>query len=162
MLLSREILSAVAGLGLTLLPGSPYRRPPSEGTSKAAMRATVQPNLKSNSVRGAAKAHLVVSYRKLPLSFEVNQGQTTKQVKFLTHGPGYTLFLTETEALLSLDTRKSGGQDLKEEHHKSPLPPRPWLGSAEKEHPDLVRMRLVGANPAAELSGMNELPGKVN
>src|SRR6266478_3280243 len=42
------------------------------------------------------------SYGKLPLSFEVNQGQTDSEVKFLSRGSGYNLFLTATEAVLSL------------------------------------------------------------
>src|SRR5437879_2382712 len=47
-------------------------------------------------------AQVIDAYSKLPLSFEANQGQTDKQVKFLSRGPGYTLFLTPTEAVLSL------------------------------------------------------------
>src|SRR5580704_4845738 len=42
------------------------------------------------------------SYGKLPLSFEPNRGQTDKQVKFMARGAGYTLFLTPTEAVFSL------------------------------------------------------------
>ena len=38
----------------------------------------------------------------LPLSFEENQGQVDGQVKYLARGKGYTLFLTETEAVLAL------------------------------------------------------------
>jgi len=50
----------------------------------------------------AAQPKLVANYGKLPLSFEANQGQTDPQVKFLSHGTGYTLFLTGNEALLDL------------------------------------------------------------
>src|SRR5206468_8794324 len=39
---------------------------------------------------------------KLPMSFEPNEGQTSGEVKFLARGRGYTLFLTSTEAVLSL------------------------------------------------------------
>src|SRR5579885_2181449 len=38
----------------------------------------------------------------LPISFEANQGQADSSVRFLAHGPGYSLFLTPTEALLAL------------------------------------------------------------
>src|SRR5690242_11453256 len=38
----------------------------------------------------------------LPLYFEANQGQTDARVKFLSRGTGYTLFLTEDGATLSL------------------------------------------------------------
>src|SRR5438045_3089079 len=55
-----------------------------------------------NAVSPAARQHLVSSYGKLPLSFEANQGQTDRQVRFLSRGNGYSLFLTGTEAVLSL------------------------------------------------------------
>jgi hypothetical protein len=48
---------------------------------------------------------LVASYGKLPLSFEANQGQTDARVRFLARGGGYTIFLTDDEAVLTL--RKS-------------------------------------------------------
>jgi hypothetical protein len=49
---------------------------------------------------------LAEGYGKLPLSFEVNKGQAANEVKFLSRGGGYTLFLTGNEAVLSL--RKPG------------------------------------------------------
>src|SRR2546430_16709888 len=45
------------------------------------------------------------AYGKLPLSFEANDGQTDGQVKFLSRGNGYKLFLTSTEAVLTLTTK---------------------------------------------------------
>jgi hypothetical protein len=50
----------------------------------------------------AAPAGVAERYGKLPLSFEANQGQTDARVKFLARGPGYALFLTADEAVLSL------------------------------------------------------------
>src|SRR5438046_8317573 len=38
----------------------------------------------------------------LPMQFEKNAGQTDPQVEFLARGPGYTLFLTPTQAVFSL------------------------------------------------------------
>ena len=49
-----------------------------------------------------AKIRLQKNYGKLPLSFEANQGQTDKNVRFISRGQGYGLFLTPTEAVLSL------------------------------------------------------------
>ena len=43
------------------------------------------------------------AYGALPLSFELNQGQTNDRVKFLTRSEGYVLFLTATEAVMALD-----------------------------------------------------------
>lgn len=68
-----------------------------------------------------------------PYAFESNAGQTAAAVKFLSRGPGYTLFLTRHEAVLSMQ-RKG-------------------------EHTSL-RLRPVGANPAARISGIDPLPGR--
>src|SRR5678816_3812710 len=37
----------------------------------------------------------------LPLSFELNQGQTNERVRFLARSEGYVLFLTATEAVMA-------------------------------------------------------------
>src|SRR5438874_302714 len=37
----------------------------------------------------------------LPLSFEPNKGQTDPSVDFVSHGAGYTVFLTANEAVIS-------------------------------------------------------------
>jgi hypothetical protein len=61
------------------------------------------------------------AYGRLPLSFEANRGQSTRQVKFLSRGPGYNLFLTERAAVLSLNKAKStesGPQKLSLDHEK--------------------------------------------
>ena len=59
----------------------------------------------------AAQPRLQESYGKLPLSFEANQGQTDPQVKFLSRGSGYSLFLTGSEAVLAL--KKPGARSQK-------------------------------------------------
>jgi hypothetical protein len=112
---------------------------------------------------GAALAgRLLVSYAKLPLSFEANQGQTDKSVKFLSHGRGYTLFLTGDKAVLSLRSPSSVGPSLLSSrggiHHVVPLPQ-----NYEPPAPDAVlRIRLVGGNKHAVATGEYELPGKAN
>lgn len=42
----------------------------------------------------AQRATIVEGYGRLPLTFEANQGQTDPQVKFVSRGAGYNLFLT--------------------------------------------------------------------
>jgi hypothetical protein len=44
------------------------------------------------------------------LSFEINQGQADSQVKFLSRGSGYSLFLTGNEAVLALRKGNSNGK----------------------------------------------------
>ena len=61
-----------------------------------------------------SKRHLAEGYGKLPLAFEANTGQTSDDVKFLSRGQGYTLFLTRSaEAVLVLGAptkRAPGGR----------------------------------------------------
>ena len=64
----------------------------------------------------ADNPRIVENYGKLPLSFEANQGQTDSRVKFISRGSGYNLFLTSTEAVLSLQEPTA---------RKRPLPSAP-------------------------------------
>jgi len=43
-----------------------------------------------------------------PLAFEANRGQADEAVKFLARGVGYTVFLTSSDAVLSLRDGRSG------------------------------------------------------
>src|SRR5438132_11566792 len=58
----------------------------------------------STEIPQATKQQVLVAYGRLPLSFEANQGQTDPQVRFLSRGSGYTLFLTPTDGVLTLTT----------------------------------------------------------
>jgi hypothetical protein len=161
-----------------------------------------------------AKARVVESYGRIPLSFEANAGQTDSRVKFLSRGAGYTLFLTGDEAVLAL--KKSGVRSQESEARRSKLEignpkfetrnskieignwkietgerklesrnsklesapgiPRPLIPHLEaavhasglrtamhdSRASGVLRMRLLGANPAAKVSGEEELPGKAN
>ena len=87
----------------SMLTGSPASNPGVSSPAPSVSAAT-------NSARSALPSHspaagkrgLVENYGKLPLSFEANHGQTDPQVKFLSRGHGYALFLTGDEAVLSL------------------------------------------------------------
>ena len=99
-----------------------------------------------------AKPQAVKAYGQLPLSFEANQGQTDQRVKFLSHGSGYSLFLTGDEAVLAL--KKPGGSTARDQLRKLAVP--------SAGPPAVVRMKLVGANASAKVTGLAELPGKSN
>src|SRR5688572_5831579 len=88
------------------------------------------------------------SYGKLPLSFEANHGQTDAGVQFLSRGTGHSLFLTPTEVVLALNQRLK-------KTDAGILPPDPGCQT-------VVRMKLIGANRNPKLTGMDELPGKIN
>jgi hypothetical protein len=75
----------------------------------------------------------------VPLSFEANQGQTDSQVKFLSHGDGYSLFLTSNEVVFTLRTP-----------------------AGVKAPPSVFRMELLGAERNAQVSGADQLPGAAN
>lgn len=97
----------------------------------------------------------------MPLSFEVNRGQTDPQVKFLSRGDGYVLFLTSAEAVLAVSKDQEAGVMT-----RSASPSRAFQltpsSHARNSHQTELRIKLVGANPAAPASGMAELPGKSN
>jgi hypothetical protein len=98
------------------------------------------------------KARMQSNYDKLPLSFEANQGQTDAQVKFLSRGRGYALFLTPSEAVLSL--KKPQARAKAASLAKSPPSP-------ETEE-TVLRMQLIGSNSAPKVLGKEALPGRVN
>jgi hypothetical protein len=104
------------------------------------------------------RTRVVERFGKLALSFETNKGQTNPAVKFLSHGRGYDLFLTASEAVLSLQ--------------KPPVPTPnelkpPTLGKSgapdtNVREGSILRLKMIGANTNAAVEGLDELPGKVN
>jgi hypothetical protein len=98
------------------------------------------------------------NYGKLPLEFEANQGQTAPDVRFLSHGDGYTLFLTGDEAVMTLRQPAPGSNSRPGRAKFSKA--RANRGAAEK--PSVLRMRLNGANANATVSGVDRMPTKVN
>lgn len=104
----------------------------------------------------------------LPLSFEANQGQADGQVRFLTRGRGYALFLTSTEAVLALSRPES--QTFAARGHRERLLQRSAVGArrrasripSERTAVTVLRIRLEGARAAPRVTGLDELPGKVN
>src|ERR1700739_3915872 len=76
---------------------------------------------------------VAAAYAQLPLSFEPNEGQSVPEVRFLAHGPGYALFLTdEAEAVLL----------------------------AGKGQPQVMRLALEGANPHPAVQALEEQAAK--
>jgi hypothetical protein len=83
----------------------------------------------------ATQAHLSAAYGQLPLSFEVNRGQTDPRVNFLTQGAGYTAFLTPTGPVMEL-RQDNGG--------------------------NVVSMKLRGANRGSHAVGLHKQAGVSN
>ena len=125
---SAKLLAAV--LGLTLI---------------GAAKLSSAPNLAAPRLTSEKRAIVAAGYANLPLSFEPNLGQTDAGVRFLAHGPGYTLFLTRAEAVLSM--------------RGSLRDPRPKNNDPQSA---VVRIALRGAASSPSIEGVDRLPAKSN
>ncbi len=91
-------------------------------------------------------------------------GQTDPQVKFLTKGRGYSLYLTEAEAVFTLkraekNNSPQGLRDSAKNFGRKPQTPKDILKTAPQE---VLRLRLEGGNRKSEFEAADELPGKSN
>ncbi len=139
----------VSAVAILILPGASHgqvaAKPPRLGFASPRQRS-------SQRAQKSLVPAISGSYGKLPFSFEVNEGQTAPEVKFLARGPGYALFLTSSEAVLSL---RAGDQ-------------ASLLGALLQDAPSsapksaALRMKLRGANRDADIVGADELLGKAN
>jgi len=89
---------------------------------------------------GVPQQQIVREYAKLPLSFEPNLGQSSPHVRFLSHGSGYTLFLTSDEAVLSFSSS----------------------GNSTDRQASSVRLCLADARPESQATAEEALPGRSN
>jgi len=96
--------------------------------------------------KSSAEAPVASDFGRVPLSFEVNQGQSDSRVKFLSHGNGYSLFLTDSAAVLVLAKHEN----------RSKLPGRTSITGG------VIRMELSRVRPDLRVAGMESLPGKAN
>jgi hypothetical protein len=87
----------------------------------------------------ADQRKLESNYVHSPLSFEPNRGQTDKCVQYISHGAGYSLFLTPSDAVLSL---------------QSPVGKR-GKGTEPLVKAAALEMVTLGGNKLAPVSGLN-------
>lgn len=124
--------------------------------------ATTSTNPASEKISEATKSRIQATFLKAPLHFEANQDQADEQVKFVARGGGYSLFLTVNEAVMVL--REASGTR-QQAIVRNPMAMSERLNpKSEIQNPksSVVRMKLVGANPDAEVIGLEQLPGKIN
>ena len=95
-----------------------------------------------------ARSHALAVFAGLPLMFEPNQGQASldpadARVKFVARGSGYSLYLGSEGAILNLrsKTKRKADAEIRVES---------------------LQMKLAGANPNANVSAADPLPGKSN
>jgi len=126
----------------------------------------------------ATTPRVQTAFGAMPLSFEPNQGQTDAEARFLSRGPGYMLFLTPSEAVLSLAApTQARGEGLEAiggdlflgtlalsgvEGPLTPLSDAAPLGGEEKGEGAVLRLQLFGADEHAAITGLEPLPGVVN
>lgn len=126
--------------------------PPAPSLSDASAPALARPG--SAKAFAVSKPLAVKQYANLPLSFEANLGQSDARVRFLSRGPGYTLFLTSKEAVLALRKPRPKAPD-------SDGIPHPVLGQPEAAATALG-IQLVGANANPRIEALEQLPGRSN
>ncbi len=138
----REFLRSRGLLGFVLLAvaGGVLLRQDARTAQTSRQQASHPTSSNSPSTPSSAftdqRQQIQASFSHLPLTFELNQGQTDPKVKFLAHGGGYGLFLTANEAVLKIQ--------------------------ASSRDAYAVSMALDGANQNATVVGTDELPGKSN
>jgi uncharacterized repeat protein (TIGR01451 family) len=144
---STRVWPLVVGAMLVLLLGGAVLL--RSGSRRYSQKATAQLPASPLAISSRSSLHAKPDARailgQLPLIFEANQGQTDPQVKFLARGAGYSLFLDATGAVLAMQTAHSSSSR-----------------TAAERGEQFVRMKLVGANPAAATAGTGPLPGKSN
>jgi hypothetical protein len=90
---------------------------------------------------------------RLPLTFELNQGQSASQVRFLSRGNGYTAFLTVNGIVLTLRPNPATNPD-----SAAPSP----ASSKSAQPSGVLQLELVGAAPNPTALGEDLQPGRVN
>jgi len=130
--------------------------------------ARIVPLADANRHNANSQPKMLQSYGKLPLSFEPNLGQSDSRVRFLSHGAGYTLFLTSDEAVVSLRPGKRSTKSAMQSGgignlaHEGDTDLARGNAKPQPEQSEALRMRLLGSRSDAAVSGADELPGKIN
>ncbi len=154
-----------------------------KGLAENKLGRILSPSATGSLVRQLTSSQQITkAYGNLGLAFETNQGQADGQVKFLSRGQGYTLFLTSNEAVLRMPIADSRLPNDKPDRnnvcdHRDPLSPLVFLDywqSVKEPHGQnrksaigirksgTVRMKVVGANTKAQIKGTEKLPGITN
>ena len=109
-------------------------------------------NVETTQPDPAVKGRIAENFGKLPLSFEINKGQMDERVKFMSHGPGYDLFLTATDAVLKVQKPRPAQVDKSKD----------TAADANVREGTVLRVKMLGASATPDVDGEDELPGKIN
>jgi hypothetical protein len=147
----------LAILSLVLWVQMHHRAHSSQPIASTHTAPSMQP---ATALSAAQKQDMTRAYGALPLGFEANQGQTAPAVRYLAHGQGYQLFLTNQEAVLTL--RRASAAGTQSAKSGSLLAARMHRARNVATKTSVLRMRFEGANPQTEIVGTHPLPGKTN
>lgn len=142
------VLALVAIASLVFLPLS-HRSPSGTPTQSASTKPATQSRIRAN-------------YAALPLAFEQNKGQADSQVQYMARGDGYTLFLTDKDAVFSLRSRANAKESSVGRSGAARNSAPKVSHDASKDLTAVVRMQLTGANPPAKVSASDRMPGVSN
>src|SRR5579863_629776 len=98
------------------------------------------------------------AYGKLPLSFQENLGQTDPQVRFISSGSGYQLFLPAQDAVLEMRSPRKGFSSPLDRAAKL----RAHIRARAAQKTSVVRLHLQRTNPGTEITGLEKLPGRTD
>ncbi|HEX5410772.1 MAG TPA: SBBP repeat-containing protein [Terriglobia bacterium] len=118
-----------------------------------------QENAQLRSLSAGLQARQVVSYGRLPLSFEVNRGQVSSQARYLARGQGFILFLTQSDAVLQL-TKSSPGNAAAVATPSGLQNDQP--GTVTSGAAGVIRLKLLGASQQARITASERLPGNTS
>jgi len=108
------------------------------------------------------RRQVAASFATLPLAFEPNMGQVNSKVRFLARSDGYTLFLTQNDAVFSLHSQHLESAALKLRRGQEPHARNLRNEKSSGDLSAIVRMRFAGANQIPRIACGNVLPGKSN
>ena len=161
---AKSIHFLVAGLLCLLLGPVTQAREPVSAQGSGTIAHPARVNSASDQLAPAAGANrrtVAQELKRQPLLFEQNLGQTDPEVLFLARGRGYQLFLTASEAVLSL---QAVGPPRRDAHDKAATrdSPRNLDPDANARAPAVLRVSLVGAQKPASVAGAGASAGRVN
>lgn len=145
------IVPVIAAIAVALLVASRHDRVANSASSPTVLSKTIPP---------AGRQRLQAAYAALPLAFEPNQGQTDAQVKYMARANGYTLFLTNNDAVFAFHSKTSASK--LSMRGRVPVSHASGAPGAQEKSAAVVRMRLVGKNSGAQIAAADHLPGKSN
>jgi hypothetical protein len=125
-------------LAVNVMPGNRPQTAPGTPAHNLMEGAKDPPSSGAAPANRSDPARIVPS--KTQIYFEHNEGQVDGHVLYLSRRFDYFLFLTSNAATVVLH--------------------RPADRRSETQNPSFFRLRFVGANPRAEVTGIEELPGK--